>query len=338
MTLLTTELVEPSPAQSSPESISTSTSMARQVSRSAYSPSEPLLSVGLPQSAYAASIAHLPGITPQRLKALMDKDTPSQIWAYLNPNKTKQESEQEVFRIWSRYLSLGIKLHILSECNYIPYLKEDPQLPAILFGKGSFADLSFLQKPKVAVVGTRSATHYGREVASELASNLTSKGIVVISGLAKGINAAAHGGALSTPNSSAPILGVAGSGLDVIYPSANAQLWKDVAKNGAIISEAPLGAAPEKWRFPLCNRIIAALSQAVVVVESGISGGSFHTVEAAIQRGIPVLAVPGSIKSPASAGTNSLLSQGAIPLCDVDDVLTAMGLGEAANSMEIRIS
>jgi DNA processing protein len=117
-----------------------------------------------------------------------------------------------------------------------------------------------------------------------------------------------------------------GSGLDVVYPPRHHQLWADVAEKGAIFSEYPLGAPPERWHFPARNRIIAGLVSIVVVVESHAGGGSMHTVEAALERDRLVTAVPGPVRSPASAGTNGLLVSGAMPVRDATDVLVALGL------------
>jgi DNA processing protein len=146
----------------------------------------------------------------------------------------------------------------------------------------------------------------------------------VVSGLALGIDGAAHEGVLAAK--AAPPIGVVGSGLDVVYPKRHSQLWRDVAAAGVLLSEAPLGAAPEPWRFPARNRILAALSHVVVVVESHAAGGSMHTVRAALDRGITVMAVPGSVRNPAAAGTNQLLSEGVAPACVTDDVLVALSM------------
>ena len=129
-----------------------------------------------------------------------------------------------------------------------------------------------------------------------------------MSGLASGIDAAAHRGALAA--GSAPPIGVVGSGLDTVYPRGQERLWRDVASAGVLLSEAPLGGAPERWRFPARNRVIAALADVVVVVESHRRGGSLHTVDEADRRGVEVMAVPGSVRNPAAAGTNELLAEG----------------------------
>ena len=145
-----------------------------------------------------------------------------------------------------------------------------------------------------------------------------------MSGLALGIDAAAHRGALSV--NGAPPIGVVGTGLDIVYPAANRDLWDAVAARGLLLSESPLGSRAERWRFPARNRLLAAIADVVVVVESHEAGGSLHTVAEAAARDRPVMAVPGPIRSSASAGTNRLLSDGCAPVCSVDDVLVALGL------------
>jgi DNA processing protein len=141
--------------------------------------------------------------------------------------------------------------------------------------------------------------------------------------LADGIDAAAHRGTLQAGGIA---VAVVGSGLDRPYPPGNRRLWDDVASRGLLLTEAPLGGAPEAWRFPSRNRIIAALAQVVVVVESGRAGGSMITVREALSRDRTVLAVPGSVRSAASEGTNQLLADGIGPARDAADVLVALGL------------
>src|SRR5204862_479680 len=155
-------------------------------------------------------------------------------------------------------------------------------------------------------------------VARQLGRELAAHGVAIVSGLAIGIDGSAHEGALAAK--AAPPVGVVGSGLDVVYPKRHRHLWDAVAAAGVLLSEAPMGAVPERWRFPARNRILAALSDVVVVVESHAAGGSMHTVRAAIDRGIPVMAVPGSMRNPAAAGTNQLLSEGVPPARDPDDI------------------
>ena len=212
--------------------------------------------------------------------------------------------------------------------EYPTLLTGDPGAPAVLFALGDPGVLE--AKSRVAIVGTRSATHYGRQVASELARDLAAEGIVVVSGLARGIDGAAHAGALRAGgDESVPPVAVVGTGLDVVYPASNRDLWAQVAEKGAVLSEAALGTQPHPGVFPARNRIIAALSDVVVVVESHRGGGSLYTAEAAARRSIPVCAVPGSVRSRASDGTNALLVDGCTPVRDATDVLVAVSLATA---------
>jgi len=181
--------------------------------------------------------------------------------------------------------------------------------------------------PRVAVIGTRRCTPVGRGIAVEIGDGLAAAGVVVVSGLALGIDGAAHEGALNAEG--APPVAVVGGGPDVVYPRRHAHLWKRVAGRGVIFTEAGIGARPEPWRFPARNRLIAAMSDLVVVIESRAAGGSMLTVEQAIRRGVPVMAVPGSIRNQAADGTNQLIADGCQPVRDVDDILMALGLVSA---------
>jgi DNA processing protein len=224
-------------------------------------------------------------------------------------------------QVGAQYASAGVRVHVAGRPGYPEPLATAAYPPAVAFSLGS---LRALEHPRAVVVGTRSATHYGQEVAAELGAGLAGAGVSVVSGLAAGVDGAAHWGALAAAG--APPLAVVGTGLDVIYPSSHARLWARVAACGGLISESPLGAPAQPWRFPWRNRLLAALADVVVIVESHLAGGAMLTAEWAAQCGKPVLAVPGSVRSPASAGTNSLLAEGCPPARDVDDVLVALGL------------
>jgi DNA processing protein len=178
-----------------------------------------------------------------------------------------------------------------------------------------------LPVPAVAVVGARAATLCGMEVARDLGRDLAAAGVVVISGLARGIDAAAHGGALEAGG---PTLAVMGCGVDVCYPPGHERLLEAVCDAGAVISEDPPGTEPVGWRFPRRNRLIAALALAVVVVEAGERSGALSTARHAADLGREVLAVPGSVRSPQSRGTNRLIRDGAVPLLELEDLATAV--------------
>jgi DNA processing protein len=207
--------------------------------------------------------------------------------------------------------------------DYPAPLRHDPQPPAALFVRGDVSALD-ARRRRVGIVGTRNATGTGREIAERLGRELAEAGVAVVSGLAKGIDGAAHRGTVA--NETGRPIAVVGNGPDTPYPRQHAALWTEVCARGVLISEWPPGTPPDAFRFPLRNRILAALSEVLVVVESRERGGSLITAQAAIERAIDVMAVPGSIRNRAAAGTNQLLRDGAAPLTCVDDVLVALGL------------
>lgn len=283
--------------------------------------------------ACAAALVDLPGMTPVRLARILDGFGPGLAWRAVAAGTHPADRGKrfalaarrvDPVEVARRYDAAGVRVLLPGRPGYPVALMGDPGAPAVLCSSG---DPSVLRdRPAVAVVGTRSATRYGVRVASDLGQGLAEAGVVVVSGLALGIDAAAHAGALAAGPGAAPPVAVVGTGLDVVYPKEQRVLWARVASEGAVFSEAALGTSPRPRVFPARNRIIAALSDVVVVVECHGRGGSFHTVEAAARRSIPVCAVPGSVHSPASFGTNGLLVDGCTPVRDVDDVLVALSL------------
>jgi DNA processing protein len=175
----------------------------------------------------------------------------------------------------------------------------------------------------VAVVGARASSGYGASVARSLARELAAAGLVVVSGLARGIDAEAHRGALETDGTTVAVLGC---GIDRDYPAAHAELARRVADAGLIVSEYAPGVEPAPWRFPARNRIVAGLCAATVVVEARERSGALITADLALEEGREVFAVPGEITSSLSAGTNALLKLGAAPLTSAADVLASFGL------------
>jgi DNA processing protein len=215
----------------------------------------------------------------------------------------------------------GIGAVIHGDPAYPDVLLTDPQPPAMLFWRG---DWSALDARRVGIVGTRNATGPGRAFADTLGYELASSAVAVVSGLAKGIDGAAHRGALRA--GVGRVVGVVANGLDEPYPRVNADLWESVASAGLLLSEWPPGTEPERFRFPQRNRILAALSELLVVVESRERGGSLTTAREALERSIEVMAVPGSVNNRAAAGTNQLIRDGATPVTEAADVLLALGL------------
>ena len=296
----------------------------------------------------AASLSALPKIGPKRLTTILKYHDPQTAWAVIQgrakPHVVVAALMQEngLGQMWRANATLSLQEQILGRCkkasihvaligeeNYPQCLKNDISPPAVLFYQG---DLQALATRRVGMIGTRSATASGRYMTSHLAFELAMNGVCVISGLARGIDAWAHHGVLrarekksASAMAAAPV-GVVASGLDYVYPKEHADLWRNVAQAGALVSESPPGAPPEAFRFPLRNRILAALSEVLVVVESKDRGGSMITVDEAQKRDITVLAVPGSPRNIASAGTNMLVQQGCLPVVNVDDILVALGL------------
>lgn len=171
----------------------------------------------------------------------------------------------------------------------------------------------------VAIVGTRRATPVGREVAYEIASDLAKAGVTIVSGLAEGIDAASHRGALESGGRTIACLG---AGIDVVYPRANRLLFSEIPKSGALVSEYPWGSEPLPWHFPARNRIISGLSLGVLVVEAGEKSGALITADWAAKHGRPVMAVPGSVRSRVSQGSNRLIQDGAYLVSCARDVLS----------------
>lgn len=194
--------------------------------------------------------------------------------------------------------------------------------PAGLFLRGD-AETEILSRPAVAVVGARACSGYGASVARSLGRELAAAGLVVVSGLARGIDAEAHRGALETTGVTIAVLGC---GIERDYPAAHAELARRVAAAGLVVSEYAPGVEPAPWRFPARNRIVAGLCAASVVVEARERSGALITADLALEEGREVFAVPGEITSALSAGTNALLRLGAAPLTSAADVLASFGI------------
>ena len=321
----------------------------------------------------AAALASLPGIGPQRLRTLVrglgvlpawravrgEAPAPDHIAAMLRQDgldrALRRVATAQLLDQTAAALHDGnIRVLLATDAEYPASMRGDFAAPAVLFVKG---DVSAFANRRVGIIGTRAASAAGRHFARRLGRELAHNGVSVVSGLARGIDAAAHRGVIDAcdatssvasngkshlagpiaPNIessiaatiAAPIaapIAVVASGLDVVYPREHATLWQQVAERGVIVSESPPGCAPDAFRFPLRNRMLAMASELLVVVESRATGGSMITVDEAAKRGITVLAVPGSPHSDTSAGTNALIAQGATSVCDVADVLVALGI------------
>lgn len=218
----------------------------------------------------------------------------------------------------------GRGLHFLgrSEKTYPPLLRELHDPPPGLFLRGG-ADAELLRRTSVAIVGARACSSYGSQVARLLGRELAAAGLVVLSGLARGVDGEAHRGALEAGGATVAVLGC---GVDRDYPAVHAQLAARIAERGLVVSEYAPGVEPAPWRFPARNRIIAGLAAATVVVEARERSGALITGDFALEAGREVFAVPGEITSTLSAGTNALLRLGATPLTSAADVLESLGI------------
>ena len=226
-----------------------------------------------------------------------------------------QNSRQEHIKPTLDWLE-GTENHILfsDESSYPETLKQLFDPPPLLFAKG---DWTLLHEPQIAMVGSRNATSTGREIASEFAAHLSRLGLIITSGLASGIDAAAHLGALSKGQT----IAVVGTGLDRVYPASNKNLAEEIVAKGLIVSEFGLGVKPLPGHFPRRNRIISALSLGTLVVEATAKSGSLITAKHATEQGKEVFAIPGSIYNPLSKGCHQLIRQGAKLVETADDIL-----------------
>jgi len=210
---------------------------------------------------------------------------------------------------------LGITLLTLHDERYPRILKTIYNPPPFLYVKGKIQNED---RSALAVVGSRNASSYGKSITRQLARSLTRRGFTIVSGLARGIDTAAHKGALEAGGRT---LAVLGSGIDVIYPWENKTLAKAIIENGALISEFPLGTQPEATNFPSRNRIISGIALGTVIIEASVRSGSLITASLALEQGREVFAVPGNVDSPWSKGTNRLIKEGAKLVTDPEDIV-----------------
>lgn len=226
--------------------------------------------------------------------------------------------------IVARVDAAGASVLTLDDPDYPALLKELPDSPPVLYLKGTILDAD---RWAVAFVGTRRATPYGREMTHQLVQALAGEGITIVSGLALGIDGAAHKAALEAGGRTIAVLG---SGVDYIYPPEHRRLAREIMEQGALVSELPPGTAPDRKHFPVRNRIISGLSLGVVVVEAPARSGALLTADIAAEQGRDVFAVPGKASASASLGTNRLIQNGAKLVLDVNDILDELNLTRSA--------
>ena len=275
------------------------------------------------------SLTLAPGLGPRRiLQAMREIDAPGQIFElpltaiealkfpagaaqYIFDGKARAAAEQE----WARALEQGVQLVTFGCAEYPERLKEIYDPPPVLWVRG---DARLLAKPSIAVVGTRHPTPYGTGIAEMLSRDLAARGMLIVSGMARGVDSAAHKGALAAGK---PTLAVWGTGADVIYPKENKKLAEDIlATGGAIVSELPLGTFPAPQNFPRRNRILSGVSIGVLVVEASENSGTRVTARCAADQGRDVYAVPGNVTNKNSWTPNTLIKQGAQLTATWEDV------------------
>ena len=219
------------------------------------------------------------------------------------------------------------QIHILlfHDALYPSLLKEIHQPPAILYYKGNFIN----EPLQIGMVGSRNADGYGLRAAETIGAQFSQANVPVVSGLAKGIDAAAHKGAITHQGGT---IAVQGCGIDQVYPKENKKLAEEILahEKGCILTEFPIGSEPAAWHFPMRNRIISGLSQGVVIVQAARKSGAYITVETALEQGRDVFAVPGELYNPLSEGPHQLLKEGAQMITCAEDVLASYGIHKEA--------
>jgi DNA processing protein len=210
---------------------------------------------------------------------------------------------------------LGARVLLPEDAEYPALLQPIPEPPPVLFALGNDA---LMGRPAAAIVGSRDHSAYGAEVCRAIATAAAGAGVVIVSGMARGLDAVAQTAALDCGGST---IGVLGNGLGVVYPSANRALYDRVAKDGLLLTEFPPGERPNVGSFPRRNRLISGLARVTVVVEAAVGSGALITAGTALDQGREVMAVPGNITSPVSVGTNQLIRDGAAPVLEAEDLL-----------------
>ncbi|OFW30546.1 MAG: DNA protecting protein DprA [Acidobacteria bacterium RIFCSPLOWO2_02_FULL_65_29] len=250
----------------------------------------------------------------------------------LGPGMTRASIQSLAALAIARGASRGLTPLVWTDAAYPPMLAAIVDPPPMVWLRGC---VEALERQAVAIVGSRAGSPYALAVAERLAADLAERGIAIVSGLARGVDSAAHRGALGAGGTT---IGVLGSGADVVYPSEHKTLAQEMTARGAVLSELVPGTRPLPMFFPMRNRIISGLSRAVVVVEAGEKSGSLITARAALDQGRDVLAVPGNVLSGRNRGSHALLRDGATIVETAEDILEELGLSPAPSSHRVGAS
>lgn len=293
---------------------------------------------------YLIALSMVPGIGPMRMRRLLAAfGAPAAAWAATLPAlrgaglEEKQAGALVALRrtldpeaLPARLEAARTRALVPGDAEFPPALTDLPGMPLILYVRGA---LTSADEQAVAVVGTRRATTYGREVTRRLTADLVAAGVTVVSGLARGIDAVAHQAALAAGGRT---LAVLGSGPDVIYPAEHRRLADEIAESGALVTEYPPGTPPDAPNFPARNRLISALALGVVIVEAPARSGALITADFAAEQGRDVFAVPGSILGGGSDGAHALIRDGATLVTGAADVLEALNLDRREAQASLR--
>lgn len=255
--------------------------------------------------------------TPKKIYSLSDKELISE--EGINSeilNNIKESKDEILIKKYESYIyKNNIKLINIFDDEYPESLKNIYAPPITLFAKG---DVSLLKQKSIAIIGCRDASKYGIFVANSFANQLSKENVVIVSGMAKGIDTSAHIGSI---NNNGKTIAVLGCGVDIVYPRENVNLYLEILKNGLIVSEYIVGTRPDACNFPQRNRIISGLSKGVLVVEASKKSGTMITTDYALEQGKELFVVPGNITSGTSIGTNNLIKEGAKLVTNVNEIL-----------------
>jgi DNA processing protein len=295
---------------------------------------------------FALMLSQISGIGPAKYQKLIKHfHDYNSLMAKADPEVFKdcnlaevQANQVQNFQHWEKIdailetaAQLNIKIICLGQAAYPDQLANIYSPPPVIYLKGK---LEYLDRPAIAIVGSRTPTAYGKSMAAKIASDLAARGLVIISGLAWGIDAQAHIAALEIGGATGAVFGC---GIDIIYPANHRDLADKILEHGYWISEFPFGTQPDKFNFPRRNRIISGLAQAVVVVEAAAKSGALVTANLAVDQGRDVFAVPGQADNPKSDGTINLIKQGALVATSADDILESLGWDISAHKAKTEL-
>jgi len=267
-------------------------------------------------------LIHADGIGPKTFYKLQKKFGSVKDTLQNLDEKYQKYPRQKAWEEFEAARKKGIKIICVDDEYYPPNLKSIDDCPPLLYVLGNPEILKF--PFSVSIVGARNASVAGRKTASKIAFDLTNNDIVVVSGMARGIDAAAHKGAMYAKNQLGPTIAVLGTGIDTVYPAENLELYKQIANQGVLISELPLGTKAQVSNFPRRNRIVSAISCATLVVEATTHSGSLITAKTALEQGRDIFAVPGSPLDDRSSGPNHLIKEGAYLTESAEDIINVL--------------